>query len=99
MAMEPLYEPGVLGIIRGGLLSGDSRHIANACEVLGNLDGKQVIKTLSKILENAAGHDACRDGATFRNLDDALHWCSSHGNDWLKTCGMQALDVKDARPV
>jgi len=92
MAMEPLYDPGVLGIIRGGFLSGDSRHVANACEVLGNLDRKHIVKSLNNILENAACNDACRDGSTFQNLDEALYWCANHENDWLKSCGVQALE-------
>jgi hypothetical protein len=92
MAMEPLYDPGVLGIIRGGFLSGDSRHVANACEVLGNLDRKHVVRSLNEILENAACNDACKDGSTFQSLDDALYWCANHESDWLKSCGVQALE-------
>jgi HEAT repeat protein len=92
MAMEPLYEPGILGIIRGGFLSGDSRHVANACEVLGNLDKKHIVSSLNDILENAACNDACKDGSTFQSLDDALHWCANHENDWLKSCGVQTLE-------
>ena len=91
MAMEPLYEPGIIGIIRGGFLSGDSRHVANACEVLSTLDKASVASSMNAILQDAACNNFSRDGETFQSLDDVLSWCVNHRDDWLKSCGVQAM--------
>ena len=90
-AMEPLYEPGIIGIIRAGFLSGDPRHAANACEALSNLDKEYVVCGLNEILENSASNDFSKDNVTFRRLDDVLNWCANHKNDWLRSCGIQAM--------
>jgi hypothetical protein len=92
MAMEPLYEPGIIGIIRGGFLSGDSRHVANACEVLSTLDKASVASSMNTILQNAACNDFSRDGETFQSLDDVLNWCATNRDDWLKSCGIRAME-------
>ncbi|UCC55705.1 MAG: MFS transporter, partial [Gammaproteobacteria bacterium] len=39
MALEPLHAPGTIETIRAGFSSQDERHIANAAEALGNLEG------------------------------------------------------------
>ena len=92
MAMEPLYEPGIIGIIRGGFLSGDSRHVANACEVLSTLDKASVASSMNAILQNAACNDFSRDGETFQSLDEVLNWCATNRDDWLKSCGIRAME-------
>ena len=91
MALEPLYEPGTIGIIRAGFSSGDARHVANACEVLGNLDKQYMIGSLSDALQRSASGDFDQQDMSFRGIDEVLHWCAQHGNDWLRTCGQQAL--------
>jgi hypothetical protein len=91
LALEPLYEPGTIGIIRAGFSSGDMRHIANACEVLGNLDKQDMIGSLGDALQKSTSGDAGQEYMFFRSIDDVLNWCAQHGNDWLRTCGQQAL--------
>ena len=91
MALEPLYESGTIGIIRAGFSSGDARHVANACEVLGNLDKQYMIGTLSDALQKTASGDFDQQNMTFRGIDDVLNWCAQHGNSWLRLCGEQAL--------
>jgi hypothetical protein len=91
MALEPLYEPGTIGIIRAGFSSGDARHVANACEVLGNLDKQYMIGSLSDALQKSASGDFDQHDMTFRGIDDVLNWCAQHSNSWLRLCGEQAL--------
>ena len=91
MALEPLYEPGTIGIISAWFSRGDARHVANACEVLGNLDKQYMIGSLSDALQRSASGDFDQQDLSFRGIDDVLHWCAQHGNDWLRSCGQQAL--------
>ena len=91
LALEPLYEPGLIGIIRAGFASGDARHIANACEALENLDKQEITAGLSTILENSINNDFSSDESFFQSLEDVLKWCASHRNNWLNLCGTRAL--------
>jgi hypothetical protein len=91
MALEPLYEAGTIGIIRAGFSSGDARHVANACEVLGNLDKQYMIGSLSDALHKSASGDFDRHNMTFKGIDDVLNWCAQHSNSWLRLCGEQVL--------
>jgi hypothetical protein len=91
MALEPLYEQGTIGIIRAGFSSGDARHVANACEVLGNLDKQYMIGSLSDALQKSASGDFDPHDMTFRGIDDVLNWCAQHSNSWLRLCGEHAL--------
>ena len=91
LALESLYNRETIRIIHAGFSSGDPRHIANACEVLGNLDKGTMISNLSDALQRSAGGDFGKKGQFFACADDVLHWCASHGNNWLSQCGRQAL--------
>lgn len=94
-AMEPMYEPGIMAIIHAGFLSGDPRHVANACEVLCNLDRKPFTRNLNDILQNVSSDDYSHDDATFQSRADVLNWCAAHSNDWLKSCGVKALEPEE----
>jgi AAA family ATP:ADP antiporter len=96
MAMEPLYEPGIIGIIRAGFLSGDTRHVANACEALGNLDKKDIVSSLNEILQNSASNDFSKEKTAFQSIDDVLDWCAKNENDWLRSCGIKAMQPDNA---
>ena len=91
MALEPLHESGTIGIIRAGFSSGDARHVANACEVLGNLDKQYMIGPLSDALQKSTSGDFDQHNKTFRGIDDVLNWCAQHSNSWLRLCGEHAL--------
>jgi len=93
LALESLYDRETIRIIHAGFSSGDARHIANACEVLGNLDKDTMISNLSDALQRSAGGDFEQQGQFFACADDALHWCADHGNSWLSQCGKQALQA------
>jgi hypothetical protein len=100
LAMEPLYEPGLIRIIRTGFTSGDARHIANACEALQNLPRQEAVAGLAEMLQQASGHESAEGTTIFNHPDDVLAWCAGHANDWLKLCGshtMQALQTGNPR--
>ncbi len=91
LAMEPLYEPGLIRIIRTGFTSRDTRHIANACEALENLPGQEIVAGLGEILQQATGNAPAGETTIFSRVDEVLAWCASHTNDWLSQCGNRAL--------
>ena len=91
LALESLYNKETIRIIHAGFSSGDSRHIANACEVLGNLDKNAMISNLNDALQASAGGDFEQQNRRFTSVDEVLQWCADHANDWLSQCGRQAL--------
>jgi hypothetical protein len=93
LAMEPLYEPGLIRIIRVGFTSGDARHIANACEALENLPGQEAVAGLAEILQQATGHAIAGGTAIFSRLEEVITWCKDHTNDWLSQCGSHAMQT------
>jgi hypothetical protein len=91
LALEPLYEPGLIGIIRAGFASGDARHVANACEALENLDKQAITAGLSVLLQKSVSNDFSTDDSLFSSLEDVITWCTRHHNSWLNLCADQAL--------
>jgi len=96
LALEPLYEPGLIGIIRAGFASGDARHVANACEALENLDKQAITAGLSVMLQKSVSNDFSSDDSFFHSLEDVITWCTKHHNRWLNLCGDQALQPSTA---
>lgn len=91
LALESLYDRETIKIIHAGFTCGDSRHVANACEVLGNLVKHSSICNLCDALLRASGEDPGHWQPPFAGVDDVLQWCANHGNHWLSECGKQAL--------
>ena len=91
LALESLYNKETIRIIHAGFSCGDSRHIANACEVLGNLVKDSRIGNLSDALQCSAGEDPGHRSRFFVSADEVLQWCADHGNSWLSQCGKQAM--------
>ncbi len=96
MALQPLYEPGLIAIIRAGFASGDARHVANACEALENLDKQEITAGLSVMLQKSVSNDFSGDDSFFGSLEDVVNWCVHHSNSWLNLCGDQALQPSNA---
>jgi len=96
LALEPLYEPGLIGIIRAGFGSGDARHVANACEALENLDRQPLTAGLSDLLQRSVSNDFSHEKGIFHSLDDVVKWCATHRNNWLQICGNRALQPLDS---
>jgi len=96
LALEPLYEPGLVAIIRAGFTSGDARHVANACEALENLDKQAITAGLSDMLQKSISNDFSVDDGFFNSLEDVINWCTNHRNSWLNLCGDQALQPSNS---
>lgn len=92
LAMESLYNRETIQIIHAGFTSGDSRHIANACEALENLDKDTLTSNLSDALQRSTGGDSGKHSDSFTGIDDVLRWCANHDNNWLSQCGKRALE-------
>jgi len=91
-ALEPLYKPGIISTIRAGFSSGDSRHVANACEVLVNLGNRAVAGRLHDILLQSISRQAgVQSDSEFSTVNDVLNWCRQQKDDWLQHCADSAL--------
>jgi hypothetical protein len=91
LALESLYDKETIRIIHAGFTCGDSRHIANASEVLGNLVKDSRVCNLCDALLRASGEDPGHWNPHFSSIAEVLQWCADHGNNWLSECGKQAL--------
>jgi hypothetical protein len=78
-ALEPLHEPGHIGVIRAGIRSGDERFVAGACEALTTLDREPAARELSNMLQNTREKSAHKP--PFSSPDDALVWCRGWAGD------------------
>lgn len=92
-AMHSLENPENIDVIRAGLKSNNPRHIANACEVLLNMNEKEVSDILIEIFENlnkkeATTHDS--ENPEFSTISEMLIWCSNRLDPWLKSCSHNA---------
>ncbi len=93
-ALEPLHEPGLISIIRAGFSSGDSRHVANAIEVLANLDDHNVAGQLHDILQLSISKQTGKPAkADLRALQEVLDWCRQQKDDWLRHCADTVLST------
>ena len=92
LALAPLYEPGIIGIIRAGFSSGDTRHIANAIEALGNLDNRHIAERLHAILQDSIGMQHAERASIFSSLENVLDWCLTHPDAWLRNCASYVRD-------
>ncbi len=91
-SLEPLHEPGIISTIRAGFSSGDSRHVANACEVLANLDDRAIASRLNDILQTSISTQIDkRAGTEFSTVVDVLNWCRQQQDEWLQYCADTAL--------
>jgi len=92
LALEPLHEPGIIGIIRAGFTSGDARHAANACEALCNLENQRVASQLHGILlQSIDRQQAGNSNTLFGTPQQVLEWCVRQKDDWLQYCARAAL--------
>jgi hypothetical protein len=92
LALEPLHEPGIIGVIRAGFTSGDARHAANACEALCNLENQQFASQLHGILlQSIDRQQAGNSNTLFGTPQQVLEWCVRQKDDWLQYCARAAL--------
>jgi hypothetical protein len=97
MALEPLYEPGIINIIRAGFSSRDERHIANAGEALNNLEGGHAIKLLKEVLTSLLDNQGSQQAPAFKTITEVMEWCAAHTDEWMQQCAEHSL--REAHPA
>jgi len=95
-AMHTLEDPNNIDVVRAGIKSHNPRHIANACEVLLNLNEREIADILIDIFEdlnhkkNEISYNEAKD---FSCTLDILLWCSKRLDPWLQCCSLNAKDL------
>ncbi len=98
-ALEPLYEPGLIEVIRAGFSSGDERHIANAGEALSNLTNQPATGLLYRLLVHGREAQTDTDTGVFHTVRDVLNWCAGLQEEWVQSCAGRALQEDDLDEV
>jgi hypothetical protein len=92
VAMENLGDSYTIRIVSLGLKSRDARQIARAKEALSSIAHSRLGAQLGLLLAGAEG--AAEAGAPhFASVDDALEWCRTHADPWLRLCAVHALQL------
>ena len=94
LAMQALEHPEDIHIIREGLKSKDSRHIANAHEIITNFKNKRITEILSALIDKSNYKiTACSLGTKIKNVSHALAWCANHNDPWIRYCAQNTTPV------
>ena len=94
LAMQALEHPEDIYIIREGLKSKDSRHIANAHEIITNFKNKRITSILSALIDKTNDKiTACSLGTKIKDVSHALAWCANHNDPWIKYCAQNTTLV------
>lgn len=92
LALQPLVADGVVATLRAGVASGDSRHVANACEGLRNLEPHSA-RTLAEIVQgDATGAAGGAGGGVIDTVEAVRRWSAQRADDWLHACAQRALE-------
>ena len=87
LAMQALEHPEDIHIIREGLKSKDSRHIANAHEVITNFKSKRITEIISALIDNSNHKKSAYSLRNkINNISQALVWCANHNDPWIRYC-------------
>jgi hypothetical protein len=100
LAIEPLHDADTIRIIRAGFASGERRHIENAIELLGNIEGSNAIKLLMQVLTRIYDHQQAPHTAEISTVKDIIEWCTTHPDKWLQQCAgyfMQEIEAGGVR--
>jgi hypothetical protein len=90
VAMENLGDGHSIRIVSLGLKSKDARHVARAKEALSSIANSRLSAQLGQLLAGAEGA-ADAGAAQFASVSDALEWCRTHADAWLRSCAVHAL--------
>lgn len=94
LAMEALEQPENIHVIREGLKSKDTRHIANAHEVITNFKSKRITEILSALIDNSNNNKTSYSLRNkINNVSQALAWCSNHNDPWIRYCAQNTTAV------
>lgn len=97
LALEPLYEPGLINTIRAGFSSRDPRHIANAGEALDSLQGGRATRLLQQILCGLHDHRDSQYQPEFASITEVIDWCAAHTDEWLRQCATYLMSQTQDR--
>ena len=94
LAMQAIEHREDIYIIREGLKSKDSRHIANAHEVITHFKNKKITKILSNLIDKPNYKiSACMLEAKIKDISRAITWCATHNDPWIKYCAQNTTLV------
>ncbi len=83
-ALTPLCAKDQIAVIRAGLVSKHSQHIANACEILNNIDNQPATEIIEQQLQNQPPNIPEKDTAVkLLNIDDVIVWASNSPDYWV----------------
>lgn len=92
-AMKGLENPDDTYIVWASLNSNDPRYIANACEVLRDLNNKELGELLSDLVAQQPLKFSKQKNICFKdNVTSVLSWCKSLPDPWLSMCAKQAME-------
>jgi len=94
-ALRSFESPDIISVVKYGIYSKDSRYLAQACEVLRDMNNKQLATVLGDILENLDRNNRfckLRQAGNFSSLEKTLRWCQSQSDPWLATCATQLME-------
>jgi hypothetical protein len=92
VAMEHLGDGHTIRIVSLGLKSKEARQVARAREALSSIPNSRLAAQLGQLLAGAEG--VAEAGAPlFASVNDALEWCRTHADEWLRRCAVHALQL------
>ena len=90
LALEPLHDAETIRIIRAGFASGEQRHIENAIEAFGNIEGSAAVKLLMQVMTRIYDHQQQRHGAPHTRTHGYSNAPAISGRKWK-----QGVSVSD----
>jgi hypothetical protein len=81
--LDPLCAHGQITAIQAALHSKYSRHIANACEILNNIENQPAVKLLIPLFQDALPNPELLTGIELNNCDNVLDWVTSRKDVWI----------------
>ena len=83
-ALTPLCAKDQITVIRAALTSNNSQHIANASEILNNIENQPATKIIEQQLNNVVATIQDEDKKiNLNNIDDVLLWTEDLSDPWI----------------
>jgi len=87
IAMAQFDNATSINIVRACLSGGERQHIAQASEILCNLDSQELAMKLADVIENAYSKENVENNERiFSSTADVLAWCKTRSDEWLSCC-------------
>ncbi len=81
-SLTPLYAPEQIAVIRASLNSGNSHHIANACEILANIQNQPAAQAILSLLQETDIRNIYKTNK-FNTINDVLSWATNSYDPWV----------------